>query len=124
MKSNKDIIGPVSVAFILNKELNDQVEHMAIAPSTEQCLQIALSNCMQSSVTTDGMGDKRVLEYEISDFDLVPMPTPENCTRYYREMLLPVVNKLGLKPTLEIHSKEVVFAIMNDIPIEVGNPEN
>lgn len=121
MKDDKYMGGPLSAAFVFDKEHNDRLQELVISTSPEICLQETLSNCMMHSVRIDGVSDKRVV---VPDLDSIPEPTLVNSAYYYRELLMPVVTALELQPSVEIHSKEVVFAILNDLPIDLGDPKN
>ena len=116
--------GPISAAFVLDSVNNDWVSFLMLTPTPDESLGIAAKTCMQQSMSINGIDDMRVVMYEFPALGPIPKPTKRNAQRYYHDLLMPVVDKLGLVPSAEIHSKEIAFAMLNDIPIELGKPEN
>lgn len=122
MDNNKLKNGPVAAAFVFNNTDN-RLWAMAGTLSLETSLANTFPECMQRAVLADSIRDMRIVAYEFPDVASIPQPSQENCRRYYSDLLMPAVDKLGLKPCVELHAQEVVFAMLHDLPIELNKPE-
>ena len=88
------------------------------------CLSLSLQDCLEYAVGMDKINDLRVELYQFPNLELLPEVNDQNSERYYRDEFLPVAKKLGIEPTAVIHTHEMVYAMLNGIPIEVGKPGN
>lgn len=114
---------PIAAAFVFDNA-DDRLRAMAGTPSLEISLANTFQECMQRAVLVDGIRDMQIIAYEFPDLASIPRPSQKNCRRYYHDLLIPAVDKLGLKPCVELHAQEVVFAMLHDLPIELNKPGN
>ncbi len=119
---NTNYVGPVAAAVVLDK--NNKLQGMAITASQEESLMEALSSCMQRSVKIDSIEDMRVLLYDFPNLKPIPEIDPEAGESYYTDRLLPVINELGLTPSAKIQSRELAFAMMHDMQIDLNKPND
>lgn len=113
---------PVFVAFTFDNA-DDRLLSMTGTYALEKSLALAVPECMQNAVLASRIRDMRVVVYEFPDSALIPEPSRENCESYYHDLLIPAADKLGTKPSVELHAQEVVFAMLHDLPIELNKPE-
>ena len=123
MENNKLKNDPIVTAFVFD-DTDDRLLEMNGTHALETCLSQTLPRCMQHAVMKDGIRNMRIVVYEFPTLDSIPQPSLENCDRYYRDLLLPAVGKFRLKPCVELHAQEVVFAMLHDLPIELNKPGN
>lgn len=124
MMENKNLKNtPIAAAFVFDNA-DDRLRAMAGTPSLEISLANTFQECMQRAVLVDGIRDMRIIAYEFPDLASIPRPSQKSCRRYYHDLLIPAVDKLGLKPCVELHAQEVVFAMLHDLPIELNKPGN
>ena len=123
MNNNKLKNGPVAAAFVFDGT-DDRWLAMAGTPSPEASLSLILPECMCHSVLPDRVHDMRIIVYEFPSEASIPKPSRETAIRYYHDMLMPTVEKLGLNPSIDIHTQEIVFSLLNNIPIELNKPGN
>lgn len=122
MENNKLKNDPVVTAFVFD-DTDDRLLEMNGTHALETCLSQTLPRCMQHAVMRDDIRDMRIVVYDFPTLDSIPQPSLENCDRYYHDLLLPAVDKFGLKPCVELHAQEVVFAMLHDLPIELNKPD-
>lgn len=123
MGNNKLKNAPIVTAFVFDNT-DDRLLEIDGTHAVETCLAQAIPECMQHAVLINGICDLRMVVYEFPTLDSIPQPSLENCDRYYRDLLLPAVDRLGLKPCVELHTQEIVFALLNDLPINLNKPDN
>lgn len=121
MENNKLKNDPFIAAFVFDNA-NDHLLKATGLTDLEMAVSRLLPECMQNSVRIDGIHDMRIMVYEFPNAGSVPKPTEGNRDRYYHDLLIPAVNKLGLKLNVELHTQEVVFAMLHDLPIEWNKP--
>ena len=122
MENNNLKNRPIVTAFVFDNT-DDRLRAMAGTPSLDTSMANMFPECMQRAVLADGIRDMRIVAYEFPDVVSIPQPNQKNCRRYYRDLLMPAVDKLGLKPCAELHAQEIVFAMLHDLPIELNKPE-
>ena len=88
------------------------------------CFRLSLQDCLENAVEIDKINDSRVELYQFPNLDPLPEVNDQNSERYYRDEFLPLPKKLGIEPKAVIHTHEMVYAMLNGIPIEVGRPGN
>jgi len=123
MENNKLKNTPIAAAFVFDNA-DDRLLMATGIPDLEMAVSGILPECMQNAVRIDGIRDMRIMVYEFPNADSIPKPNQGNRDRYYHDLLIPAVDKLGLKPCVELHAQEVVFAMLHDLPIELNKPGN
>lgn len=113
--------GPVAAAFTLDNE-NSEILQVSISNSATESLRSPVTECMRHT-DWNKMQEMRVELYEFPSLDPIPEINAENAEHYYADKLQPLVKEMGIEPTAVIHNTEVLYSMLNDVPIEVGKPD-
>lgn len=96
MQNNKLKAAPIATALVVDNE-NDCLRLVKVASSLEGSLAETVPTCMRHAVLIDDIHDMRMMAYEFPNLHSVPIPNGKHYQRYYRDLLMPAVNGLGIR---------------------------
>lgn len=123
MQNNKLKAAPIATALVVDNE-NDCLRLVKVASSLEGSLAETVPTYMRHAVLIDGIHDMRIMAYEFPNLHSAPIPNEKHYQRYYRDLLMPAVTGLGIKPKAKLHVQEIVFAIQHGIPLALNKPKH
>lgn len=100
------------------------MNYVSVTNSPVPVIQEAIILCMKHSVTRNGFLDKRVVSYDFPNLEVVPDIDKTMAGSYFNDRFRPVLEEMKIEPSVEIHAKEIVYAIRNNLPIELDKPGN
>lgn len=113
--------GPVTGYFVLDKETGRLQNAQIQSVPQPQTLIDMMGECLYYGVTESSLGS-RLLQCKFPDLDCVPEWNKDRVDTYYPDYLRPVLETKGIEP-VEIHSEEMLYCMLNDVPLRVGEPE-